>query len=154
MDLPAIAANIAAAIPLAKGWIDIRDGQKLAAVQADLTERLLNAQTHIAELLGMLTEKTLLAAELQERLRKLEGEQLERLRYELAEIAPGGDLAYRLKTVGALEEDNCEPMHFLCQPCLDVRGHKVVLVRGSRFGSETFTCPECSAEFTGRHVGM
>ncbi len=144
MDIPAIVSNIASAIPLAKGLIDIRDGQKLAAVQADLTERLLKAQAHIAELLGMLTEKTMMNAELQERLRILERDQLERLRYELSEVSRGGALAYRLKAASALTERSDEPMHFLCQGCLDIRGFKSILVKGDAMGVSTYTCPECN----------
>lgn len=142
-DITAIVSNIAAAIPLAKGFIDARDGQKLASVQADLTERLLKAQAHIAELLGMLTEKTMMAAELEERLRILERDQLERLRYELAEVSRGGALAYRLKTGSALKERSDEPPHFLCQGCLDIRGAKSVLIKGDTMGVAFFTCPEC-----------
>ena len=151
MDITVALANLGAASTMVKGLVDLRDRQKLAAVQADLTERLLEAQTHLVQLLGMLAEKTAVAAELQERVRVLERNQLERGRYELAEIAVGRDLAYRLKAPGALMERADEPPHFLCQPCLDIRGHKAVLRMSVVWGTDTYTCPACKAEFVGAH---
>jgi len=151
MDIAVALANLGAAHTIVKGLIDLRDRQKLAAVQADLTERLLEAQTHLVELVGMLAEKTALAAELQERVRHLERHQLEHGRYELSEIAPGRDLAYRLKPPGALTERTDEPPHFLCQPCLDIPGHKAILRLTVVWGTDTFTCPACKAEFIGAH---
>ncbi len=147
IDIPVVLSNISTAITLAGGLIGIRDAQKLAAVQADLTERILKTQAHVADLLGVVTEKTMLAAQLQERVRELERQQLERARYELAEVSVGGHLAYRLKPPGALTERTGEPPHFLCQPCFDTRDAKVVLNKGDSFGVPHFHCPVCKTTF-------
>ena len=152
-DIPLILSNISTAIGLWNGLVEKRDAHKLAAVQADLTDRLIKAQAHIAELIGVVAEKTSLAADLQERLRELERHQSEHARYELVEIAAGGPFAYRLKPASALTERCSEPPHLICQRCLDIRRAKSVLVRTIDYGAETFTCRECSAVLTGDNVG-
>lgn len=148
IDIPLITANLSAAYTVIKGLLDVRDTQKLSTVQSQLTERILHAQAHVADLLSVLMEKTVLCAKLEERVRELEGEKLERLRYELAEIASGGDLAYRLKPSGALTERPSEPPHFICQRCFD-QGVKIVLQKSNAWGTETFTCSACGTAYSG-----
>lgn len=144
----AIVATLNGAREIVRGLINQRDAQKLSSVQSQLTEHIINAQAQLAELLAVLVERTGRIAELEEQVRDLKRDQLERHRYELAELGPRGALAYRLKPAAALSERQSEPPHFVCQPCFD-KGVKAVLQFGGAMGIRTFHCPVCNKTFNG-----
>ena len=135
----AIASTIGSCLPLVNALIAERDRLKAAAIQLDLTERLLKAQTDLAQILGAIVEKEGLIQSLAERNRELEAQQRERERYVLAKLGVVGDFyAYRLRPRSELLERADEPDHFLCQPCFDA-GKKVVL----NIGHGIAHCPLC-----------
>ncbi|WP_412479892.1 hypothetical protein [Azonexus sp. IMCC34839] len=117
-----ILSNLSAAKSIGDGLVDLRDANVVASVKADLTERILNAQAHLSQVLASIIEKDARIAELESRCRELEKEKLDRSRYELRELAPGrGVFAYALKPDNELVEHRSEVPHLVCQPCLDIR---------------------------------
>lgn len=162
MDYSLIAtasSAIGAARDIAKAAIGIRDTALVAVKISEISDQLLKAQdslfAHNAQLHALQQENFSLT----NRLRELEGKKAQRSRYALIEISDG---SFVLSTKGCekLPAENpadelilTEPDHYACQPCLDIRGHLVVLQKAVVFGAETFTCPACKTEFTGRHVG-
>lgn len=137
---------------LATAAVDLRDSQKLAAVKLDLTERVLQTQTQLSQVLSSIIEKDTSLATLAQRVRELEDRQLERARYELGELAAGGNaFAYRLKAPARLLENSHEPQHFVCQPCFDA-GKKAILFRRDVWGTWVWTCPLCKLEIHGDRV--
>lgn len=121
--------------------INERDSHKFASIQIDLSNKIIEAQTKVSEVMSAIIEKDGLIKTLSERNRDLESEQLERARYELAKLSVIGDFfAYRLRHSSELSERQNEPPHFICQSCLDVRKQKSVL----QVGEYIATCPVCN----------
>ena len=142
MDIPALLAALVSAKELAGSLVSERDARKLAAIHHDLTERLTHAQLKLAEVVHVLGERTALAHALENRVRELEQKDALRHRYELAELVPG-TFAYRLKPLSALPAGLAEPAHFICQPCLDARAHRIVLQRKRIDRRFHWSCAAC-----------
>lgn len=152
MDIPLLISSLAGAREAVGMLINERDRQKAAAIQIDLSEKLLQAQALLAEVLGAVISKDAAIGALTERNRQLEAAQSEKARYELAELSVGGHLfAYRLRAAAELSERANEPPHFVCQPCFE-GGKKGVLIAGETWGSRTWICPMCKVEITGDRV--
>ncbi|MBT2336546.1 hypothetical protein J7E49_21865 [Variovorax paradoxus] len=91
---------------------------------------------------------------LSERVRELETEQDERVRYQLAKLGTVGDFfAYGLRSGAELRERTDEPAHFLCQPCFDGDSKKIVLTSN---GEGYWHCPICKhgAQTTPQDLSM
>jgi Asp-tRNA(Asn)/Glu-tRNA(Gln) amidotransferase C subunit len=124
-----------------------RDRQKAAAIQIDLTNKILALQSQLLEVFSTVVEKDALVSTLSNRVRELESHESEKARYELAKLGSLGEfLAYRLRSSAELSERTTEPQHFLCQPCFDA-GKKSVLHVG-QYGA---TCPLCKVTGTLAH---
>lgn len=160
MDLSFItAANsaLSAAREICKAAIGIRDFNQLATTVAQLNEQILKAQDSLFTLQTQLltAQEEVMAAK--QKNADLEKYISQRDSYSLVEVSLG-NFAYRSKKdeiridLGG-EETFADPAHHICQPCLDVRGHKSVLTMSIVWGTQTYTCPECKNVVNGRHVG-
>ena len=133
MDIPLILSSLNSAQALAGALFEERDRQKAATIQFQLTEKIIQAQAKLSEVLGAVIEKDRAISALMERNRELEAAERERARYELAKLGSIGDfLAYRLRPVAELTERLNEPAHFTCQPCLDAGKKSVLHVTSTR----------------------
>lgn len=112
---------------LAIGLVGERDRQKAAAIEVEFTNKLIEAQTHVMQLLGTVIEQQGRISALEQRLRDIEAAQAEKERYVLAKLGTGREFfAYRLRPGAELKNGVSEVEHFVCQPCFDA-GKKVVL---------------------------
>ncbi|GHU37802.1 hypothetical protein AGMMS50256_36210 [Betaproteobacteria bacterium] len=140
MDIPLILGLLSSAKDIAGTMLDIRDSQKLATVQIDLTNKIIEAQIQLSQVLAAIIEKDRLIQTLAERNRVLEAEQNEKARYQLCKLGTVRDFfAYRLRPASELTERVDEPPHFLCQPCFDA-GKKIILIGN---GDGYWHCPVC-----------
>jgi hypothetical protein len=118
---------------------DIRDFNKLPAIQAELNQRILDLQEAVLELQSQFAANSDALDAFKARLTRLEATERERKRYALYEIRPGVFVYRRRKEVKPPEPD-----HYLCQPCFD-KGVKVVLeAQKSDVGAKMQTCPVCA----------
>lgn len=141
MDASLLVSSVSSALELGRLLVNERDRQKAAAIQTDLTDKLIQAQAQVSQVLGAIIEKDGLIQSLVERVRELEAKQTERARYQLAKLGTVGDFfAYRLRPATELVERSDEPAHFLCQPCFDA-GKKSVL----RLAGSTAHCSLCKS---------
>lgn len=142
--LGAASAALTAAREIGKAAIGLRDFNQLAAVVSQLNDQILKAQeslfSHQAQLIGM--QEELFKAK--ENIRAMEKMVEQRERYSLIELS-AGVFTYRLNDRSALGDGVSEPIHCICQPCLDIRGHKSVLLRKQTSQSITHVCPSCNA---------
>lgn len=153
MDINAMLSLLSSAKELGGLLVAERDAQKAAAIKAELTEKILEAQAQFAQVLGAVIEKDAALARLAQRVRELEAAQSEKDRYELAVLEPSGNtFAYRLRPAAELSERQSEPTHFLCQPCFDI-GRKSILTRSEFYGRYVFKCSACKTDFEGSIVG-
>lgn len=126
-----IASGLGQAVTLARGALDLRDAQLLAAELSKLNNVLLDAQQRLfslsAELLTLQDEHF----KAREELRKVNETLAERGRYTLVKIGQG-QLAYGSNDVPVLGASGnpalAEPKHYLCQHCWDAKGIKSILV--------------------------
>ncbi len=143
MDVSALIASVNGSVELARLLINERDRQKAATIQVDLTDKLIQAQAQVSQVLAAIIEKDGTIHALSERVRNLEAQQSEKLRYQLCKVGVGGyAFAYELRPVGELSERQDEPSHFLCQACLDIRQHKAILQVIRR--PHSLVCPACN----------
>ena len=139
MDISLLLSSISGSIELGNLLVNERDRHKAAAIQIDLSEKLIQAQVQISQVLAAIIEKDGLIQSLSQRNRELEASQSDRARYQLAKLGAVGDFfAYQLRTPDELGDRSNEPNHFLCQPCLDA-GKKSVL----RISQYTAMCNLC-----------
>ncbi len=132
MDASLLVSSINGAVELGKLWLNERDRHKAAAIQSDLTDKLLQAQAQVSQVLSAIIEKDGLVQTLAERVRELEAQQSERARYQLAKLGTVGDVfAYQLRPAAELVERSDEPSHFLCQPCFDGGKKSVLRIQGT-----------------------
>lgn len=138
-EIASLLTGLNGAISLVRALVNERDRQKAASIESDLTDRILQTQAKLAEVLGTIIEKDGTIQALSERIRVLESDQSEKARYRLAKVGSIGDFfAYELRPAAELPERSDEPAHFLCQPCFDA-GNKGVL----RLNTYTAVCPLC-----------
>lgn len=143
MDVSLIISSLGAAKDMAGALIGERDRQKAAVIEANLTEKILQAQAQLAQVLAAVIDKDAAIRVLTERVRELEAAQNERARYQLAKLGVVGDFfAYRLRPASELSERADEPEHFLCQPCFDAGKKSVLRVR--KYQAD---CPVCKSSF-------
>lgn len=121
-----ILQNLGIAQTMAGALLNERDRQKAAAIQVDLTEKILGAQAQLAQVMASIVEKDATIHRLSERNRDLEAAQREKERYGLHKVGSTGVLAYALRPSTELLERKDEPPHFVCQTCFD-GGIKAVL---------------------------
>ena len=132
MDASLLISSVSSAVELGKLLVNERDRQKAAAIQTDLTDKLIQAQAQVSQVLGAIIEKDGRIQALVERVRELEAQQSERARYQLAKLGTLGDVfAYELRPAAELVERRDEPPHFLCQPCLDGGKKSVLRLQGN-----------------------
>ena len=142
-------SQISLAIPIGKAIADIgcamvqeRDRQKLAALQIDLTGKIIDLQTKLLEIQSavILEREAMLRA--QKRLCELESHEREKARYQLAKLGTVGNFfAYRLRPQCERLEEVAQPDHFVCQLCFDDGKISVLLV-----GDDLAVCPRCKTE--------
>ncbi|WP_156382463.1 hypothetical protein [Acidovorax sp. Leaf160] len=126
-EISSLTTALAAAKELGAALLKERDSQKATTIQVDLTDKIVQAQLQLTQILGSVIEKDGRIQALTERVRVLEGEQSEKARYRLAKVGTIGEFfAYQLRPAAELTERADEPTHFLCQPCFD-GGKKSVL---------------------------
>lgn len=125
---------------LAVALVGERDRQKAAAIEAEFTNKLLEAQTHLSQLLSTVISQQGHIGALEKRIRDMEAAQAEKERYVLAKVGTEREFfAYRLRSSAELDERADEITHFVCQPCFE-GGKKVVLVGN---GDGYWHCPVC-----------
>jgi hypothetical protein len=140
MDIPLLLSSLNASKNLVGSLVDERDRQKAAAIQIDLTNKIIEAQSQISEILAAIIDKDGRIQTLTERNRHLEAQQSEKARYRLAKLGTAGQFfAYQLRPVAELPERSDEPEHFVCQPCLEDGKKRVLLV-----GDDLAVCPGCN----------
>lgn len=127
VEIGAAIAAFSAMKDLAAGLVGERDRQKAAAIEVEFTNKLIEAQSQLTQLLGTVIEQQGRIGTLEQRLRDLEADQAEKARYVLAKVGTEGEFfAYRLRVSAELNERINEVDHFICQPCFET-GKKVVL---------------------------
>ena len=141
-----------AAKDLLPALIAERDRQKAAAIELQFMEKLTQAQLHLLHVVQAAGEQAEALRVARERIGELEADQSERLRYQLVNLPDcRAAFGYGLRGAAELLERADEPLHFLCQPCLDSR-RKVVLIPAVEFGSRTWRCRGCGWHATGQPV--
>ena len=75
MDIPLLLSSLNASKNLVGSLVDERDRQKVAAIQIDLTNKLIEAQSQISEILAAVIEKDGLIKTLSESNRHLQSQQ-------------------------------------------------------------------------------
>ena len=142
VEISQLLSSIGAIKEIGTLLINERDSHKFAAIQIDLSNKVIEAQTKVSEVLATIITKDGLIKSLTERNSDLEREKLERARYELTKMSVSGDFfAYRLRAAGELSERKNDPFHVICQPCLDVRKQKSILI----FTEYNAQCVSCSS---------
>lgn len=140
MDVTALISSLSATAELGKLIVNERDGQKLAALQRDLNEKILAAQSQLSAVLGTVIEQQRLIPQLEARIKELEAEIAEKGQYNLVKVGTIGCFyAYEYSSKDR-KISGPEPVdHLLCQPCFD-SGKKVVLTGD---GKGYWACPSC-----------
>lgn len=140
MEIGAAIAAFSALKDLAVGLVGERDRQKAAAIEAQFTNKLIEAQAHLAQLLGTVIDQQGRIGALEQRLRQMEADQAEKQRYMLTKLGTEGQFfAYALRPAAELHERADELPHFICQPCFET-GKKVVI---NDNGDGYVWCPVC-----------
>lgn len=140
MDASTGLAIFQAAFHLAGLLVDERDRQKAAAIQIELTDKLMQAQAAFGELLAADTAQKRLIAALEDRMRELQAQVAQKQRYVLAELGTGGQFfVYRPCPGPESEQGVAEVAHFACQPCFE--GGKLHVLRHN--GGGYWWCPVC-----------
>ncbi|TQI78718.1 hypothetical protein FHU10_1241 [Serratia fonticola] len=140
MDFGALISSVTSIGQIGKALVDERDRQKLAALQIDLSNKIIEAQTQILQLLGTVVEQQRLIPVLEKRIRELEASDAEKARYQLTKLGSLREFfAYSLRPDAEPLEGTGEVSHFLCQPCFDA-GKKVILTGN---GEGYWNCPVC-----------
>lgn len=139
-ETSALISSLSTIKDLGSALLNERDRQKAAALQIDLTDKVIQAQAQLSQVLATVIDKDGRIQALSERVRELEAEQSEKARYRLAKLGTEGDFfAYQLRAPAELTERADEPSHFICQPCFDA-GKKHVLVHN---GDGYWLCNHC-----------
>ncbi len=140
MDINALISSLTSIGSIGKALIDERDRQKLATLQIDLSNKIIESQAQLLQLLGTVVEQQRLIPVLEQRIRELEADHTEKARYQLAKLGSRREFfVYSLRTDAESLEGVSEVEHFLCQPCFDA-GKKVLLTGN---GEGYWFCPVC-----------
>ena len=145
MDIATAFTALNGAISLWQTATAARDEAKISDAKQEITRVLIEAQSACLDL-----QQKLFACSEAERAAKDEARQLrdqigellrkaeERDRYELVKLYIN-TFVYRLKE----GEQSGQPMHYLCQPCMDNSSKKSVL----QGGNTSLRCPECKQQY-------
>ncbi len=133
-------AGLAALKDLGGALLDERDRQKAAAIHIQFTEKLIDTQAQLLQVLSTVIEQQRQIPVLEQRIRDLEADRAEKERYVLAKLGTEREFfVYRLRDASELEERAGEIPHAICQPCFEL-DKKVVLVGN---GDGYWWCPVC-----------
>lgn len=140
-------SSIKAAKDLTTALVELRDFNQVAATVTKLNRELIQAQEGVFALQAKVLELHLEKVEVLDKLREFEQRSDQRRRYELVELATG-DFAYRLKASEHRHDDitmnSDEPIHYVCQPCMDIKRVRSVLRRVDVGGDIVkLNCPTC-----------
>lgn len=140
MDINALISSLSSISNIGKALIDERDRQKLASLQIELTNKIIEAQSQLSQVLGTVIEQQRLIPILEQKIRQLEAGEAEKARYQLIKLGTSREFfVYALRSDPESLKSNDEPQHYLCQPCFDA-GKKAVL-HGN--GEGYWKCPIC-----------
>lgn len=151
MDITSVSAalsSLKATYDLAKLAVAARDETKLSEITQALNERIMAVQGAALQIQERLSaardeidalkdEKRSLGA----RIAELEERKRERDRYRLAELKPA-NFAYAYVP----DEGDAAPAHYICQPCMDGAGKKVVLQETNLWGTISLKCSSCERD--------
>lgn len=154
-------ASVAAAIDIGRNTLAVREGALVSAEVARMNDQLLQAQQALFAHRAELFELQQLHFETSDKLRKAEELLAQRSNYVLVQTGKG-QWAYRVNVtpeLGAVAQPGlAQAAHYVCQPCLDVRGHLVVLKFSDGMGPPALFCPVCKdhvvAEYLGAEFGF
>ena len=128
-----LSTSISTAIDMARALVGVRDATAIAQQTTALNDVLLNTQQALLRHNAEMFELQQKYFEAREELRKLKEAINESSRYPLVNLGCSV-FAYRVDVVpeqsGTSQPTATQTPHYLCQPCLDVRGHKSVLQVG------------------------
>ena len=140
MDVAPLLASLTGAVELSKLLVGERDRQKAMAIQIDLSQKLLEAQAQVAQLLGTVIEQQGRIGALEKRIRDMETREAEKQEHELAKFTFSGEFfAYRLRSLAEAGQGCGKDGPLFCQQCFE-RGEKVVLAVTD--GGHAW-CPSC-----------
>lgn len=147
-ETSALISSLATIKDLGSALFRERDQLKAAAIEIDLTDKVIQAQAQLSQMLAAAIDKDQTIQVLRDQVRALEQAQNERDRYVLHRLGDGSEgdyFVYKLRAPADLKERADEPEHFVCQTCFDA-GKKSVLVHN---GEGYWFCHLCS---NGRQV--
>lgn len=140
MDIPALISSVSSLANLGGLLVKERDSQKAAAIQIEFSNKIIEAQAKLSEVLGAVIEQQRLIPVLEQRIRELEAQAAEKGRYVLTKLGAEREFfAYRPCPSTELEQGSGEVEYFVCQPCFEA-GKKSVL---NRNGDSYLWCPVC-----------
>lgn len=153
--ISATLASLKTSVDLVRTAVAIRDDAKLAEATQSINDRIIDIQNAALQLqekqsaardeIEALKDD---ARQLRAHVADLEQRRNERAQYRLHEFPVGVFVLARLES-----EDMTDPMHYLCQPCMDNKSQKNVLQRSSSYGSVYLKCPTCQNDYyTGETV--
>lgn len=129
-ETSALLTSLATIKDLGSALLRERDQQKAATIQIDLSEKVIQAQAQLSQVLAAVIDKDHTIQILRDQVRALEQAQNERGRYALHRLGDGSEgdyFVYKLRAPADLTERADEPEHVVCQTCFDA-GKKSVLV--------------------------
>lgn len=141
MDMSAISTagqSLLGLRQIAATLLDIRDFAKLAGIQTDMQQRILDVQGAMLDMQVTVSSQLQTIDALKEEIAKLKKIAAERENYALHEIRSGA-FVYRYK--GTV--DDSHPAHYLCQPCYDNGDRGVLEARNHDFLGPLQWCPTC-----------
>lgn len=140
MDVSTISASVGAVVEIAGLLIKERDRQKAAAIQIDFTDKVIQLQTQVLEVMETVINQQRRIAALEQRERELLASAAEKERYELTKLGMEGQFfAYRERGAGEGEQGGGQAVAFFCQPCFE-GGKKFAL---NDNGDGYVWCPVC-----------
>lgn len=145
MDIATAFKSLSSTLSLFRRAVALRDEAKITHATQEVTRVLIEAQAACLDLQQKLftsaqAERTAKdqIRELQARINELEHKASEKDRYALTKLHIN-TYVYRLKE----GTQSNEPVHYLCQPCMDNAGKKSVL----QGNSTLLLCPECKQHY-------
>jgi len=140
------------AFELSQAAVKFRDDHQITAATELFNERIREIKIAMSQLQDkIMAQQQDIAAlhnikrELEEKIVELTQRQLERGKYQLAELDKG------VFVLALIQSDEAEkahvPMHYLCQRCLDNFAQKVVLQTAKEGGVVWLCCPSCKNRY-------
>ncbi|PXV54200.1 hypothetical protein SAMN04487785_11420 [Dyella jiangningensis] len=143
--------SIGATLKTAQDAINVALESRDLIKNAAVVQQLSAAQHGVLSLTAQLFELQNKYLETAQELADLKKSLVQRNSYALFEISKG-IFVYRLKvagdTAGTEDPGSAEPEHYICQPCMDTKGVRAVLLRSANaFGFYSLNCPICDRKF-------